>query len=631
LDSGSWKALKTGMLLALSLQLAFSATVLADDSASSFGSILPQSSVGGGGPFRTQSPFSDMLRAPSSGTSPGDNFSAPSMGAGGSPVTGGGPAFPSMGNSSLDDSNQQSSSASAGTDISNSLGDQRVNAWYKFLEPSLNLSRQLESQRKRLLSIVPMPLDLRGAAAVKSDNRFILLRAENSPDYACFKTIYGLVFARAGALAIVTTGKNVRLMNLNGKEKDVLFQLSNGQVITLGPGSEMVISKYLDNHEVNVPDSIARRGFTKPMRCNDLSMAFSQFSYATLFAVPEMHYFLKTQNKTYVESLNGLVAKLDEIRGTSNFKTALTEEQLKARRKQLEQNYIASGANKQQTVALRPAINASARISSPIQTPPALDEKSPAMKSQADRAAEEGKRKENARKLAAEEKRKNARAKLEQENRKIAEDRAIEEQRQMAIAKAKSEDARSKQEALQKKLAKKKANSADAAAAAAVRSDDDARVESTAAGAAGKGEGAARRILGSLPSMKWKSGAGAVLPKPGKSTAARSSSSISTNTSAPSGPVKMLLPKMVPTEDTPPEIAKLLLDAIQEEKNARALRKKADKCMSYVDCGMLSYEQQKKMLIEARQHIKDANEAEERCQALRRQAQTASSGRASVQ
>ena len=622
--------MKTGILLALSLQLALSAAVLADESGSSFGNILPQSSVGAGGPFRAQSPFSDMLRAPSSASSPGDNFSAPSMGAGETPVTGRGPAFPSMGNSSLDDSSQQSSSA--GTDISNSLGDQRVNAWYKFLEPSLNLSRQLEAQRKRLLSIVPMPLDLRGAAAVKSDNRFILLRAANSPDYACFKTIYGLVFARAAALAIVATGKNVRLMNLNGKEKDVLFQLSNGQVITLGPGSEMVISKYLDNHEVNVPDSIARRGFTKPMRCNDLSMAFSQFSYATLFAVPEMHYFLKTQNQTYVESLNGLVAKLDEIRGTSNFKTALTEEQLKASRKQLEQNNIASGASKQQTVALRPAINASARLSSPNQTPPALDQKSPALKSQANKAAQETKRKENARKLAAEDRRKSATAKLEQENRRIAEDRAIEEQRQMAIAKSKSEDARSRQEALQKKLAKKKANSADlAAAAAAVRSDDDARVESTAVGAAGKGEGAARRILGSLPSMKWKAGAGAVVPKSSKSTATHSNSSISTTYTAPSGPVKMLLPKMVPTEDTPPQIAKLLLDAIQEEKNARILRKKADKCMSFVDCGMLSYEQQKKMLIEARQHIKDANEAEERCQALRRQAQTASCGQASVQ
>ena len=92
-----------------------------------------------------------------------------------------------------------------------------------------------------------------------------------------------------------------------------------------------------------------------------------------------------------------------------------------------------------------------------------------------------------------------------------------------------------------------------------------------------------------------------------------------------------MLPRIVPTADTPPAIAKLLNNALQEEKNASNLRKKADKCMALADCGMLCYEQQKKMLIEARQRIKEANEADERCQTLRRQAQMASSGRAGVQ
>jgi len=87
---------------------------------------------------------------------------------------------------------------------------------------------------------------------------------------------------------------------------------------------------------------------------------------------------------------------------------------------------------------------------------------------------------------------------------------------------------------------------------------------------------------------------------------------------SPSGSPKYLLPRQVPGPDTPPAIAKLLVDANREEKNAIVLRKKADKCMEYASSGLMSYEQQKKMEIAARQNIKQADEAEERCQELRR-------------
>lgn len=616
LDSGSWKYLRTGVLLACTLQLVLASTALAQESRSSFGSILPQSG-GDTGTFRARSPLGDMLNSPASGQSPADSFSMPSIG-GGSPMA---PA------SSFGASDPLSAPASDPNSSSSNYTEQRctpagdsVTAWYKFLEPSLNLARQLEAQRKKLLSIVPMPLDLRGAAAVKSENRLVLLRAEKSPDYACFKTIYGLLFARSGALVMVATGKNVRVMNLNGKEKDVLFQLTNGQVITVGPGSEMIISKNLDAHDVNVADSIARRGFTKPMKCNDLQMAFAQFLHSSLFAQPEMHYFLKTQNQTSVDALNSTVAKLNEIRGNTGFKVALTDDELKARRKDLS-NTVNAGKTRVPLVALKPAKQPGANPTV------AKDQKSPV---QIAFEEQEAKRKENARKIAAEEKRKSAigkaeaerraaSAKSEEEKRKLAEAKAIEEQRRIAIAKAKAEDAREKQEAIQRKLAKKKANTADvAAAAAAVRGDDSVQVDTTVAS---NEKSTARRILGSLPSMKRKDAD--ALPKPVK--AARPSSTSTASRPSANGPIKMILPRVVPTDDTPPEIAKLLLDALQEEKNARALRKKADKCMSFADCGMLSYEQQKKMLIEARQHLKDASEAEERCQALRKQAMTASS------
>jgi hypothetical protein len=200
----------------------------------------------------------------------------------------------------------------------------KTSAWYKFLDPSLNLARTLgQAERHRLLSIVPMPLDIRGRDKVKSDNRVVLLRADNTADYACFKTIWGSLFGRSGSLILVSSsGLVVRMLNLNGREKDVLFKLPNGQVVTVGPGSEMVVSKELSLYDIGAADGIARRGLSRIMKCSDLQLAFSQFSHASVFELPELKFFTKNQKAADLAPLASTVSRLNEIRGTAGFTQA---------------------------------------------------------------------------------------------------------------------------------------------------------------------------------------------------------------------------------------------------------------------------------------------------------------------
>ena len=213
----------------------------------------------------------------------------------------------------------------------------KTTAWYKFLDPSLNLTRTLEeSERKRLLSTVPLPPSLSRSGERTKGSEYvhtIILRAEAKPEYAAFKTTYGSLFARSNSTLLVSnTAKVMRIFNLTGYERDVLFKLANGQIIAIGPGSEMIISKSLNPTELNANDGIARRGFTRTMRCNELSMAFSQFSMPSILDLAEFKYFKKTQDAKISESLNKAVEALDTLRGTEGFHKVLSADEQRTRK-----------------------------------------------------------------------------------------------------------------------------------------------------------------------------------------------------------------------------------------------------------------------------------------------------------
>lgn len=215
----------------------------------------------------------------------------------------------------------------------------KTNAWYKFLDPSLNLTRTLEeSERKNILPIVPIPPSIskpvKGAEYVHT----VILKADSKPEYGAFKTGFGSLFGRSGSIIMVSsTARATRIFNVNGYERDVLFKLPNGQIIAVGPGSEMMISKNLNANELNAHDGIARRGFTRTMRCSELSMAFAQYSLPSLLEVPEFRFFQKNQDQKVTASLQKTADALDSMRGNEGFHKVLSLEEQQIRRQKAKE------------------------------------------------------------------------------------------------------------------------------------------------------------------------------------------------------------------------------------------------------------------------------------------------------
>lgn len=554
---------------------AASLSAAADDGSglgsTNFGNILPQAGLGQAGPFSAPS-FGDNL--PSS-------YNRDAL----SPEE-----FPGL--------SQQGESPTQPTTISLD----RPNAWYKFLEPSLSLTRALEeSERKHLLSIVPVPLNLRPTDPHKSENRIVLLRADNSQNYACFKTVYGGVYARNDALLLVSSGKVVRISNISGKEKDLVFKLPNGQMILIGPGSEMVISRSLAAQDLNATDGVARRGFTRPMKCSDLQMAFAQFSFQTMLELPELKYFCAHQNATYMEGLNATISMLNGIRGQGGFRTAVQPNE--------------SVLQKAKNPAAKPLALAGKSLPdsdrSKVQT----------------RTEDEQKQKQIAEQKAA----------GERKQKQIVEQRTQNERKQKQLAEQKAENERKQKQLAAKRLKDEQAllSTAEIVQPEGPRKLRKAQAKSEPARQIAESETAARRSeplsaaqkaekqkmlrprLSSLSEKVKNSFAYNVFEPPAK-------------TAQSAGASRKLLPRKLPGPGTPPDIAKLLLDAEQEEKLSISLRKKADKCMAFIDGGLMGPEQQKRMMIEAKRHLQDAAAAEERCQALRRQVEIAETGRSSL-
>lgn len=221
----------------------------------------------------------------------------------------------------------------------------KTNAWYKFLDPSLNLTRTLEeSERKNILPIVPIPPSISKNGKGSEYVHTVILRADAKAEYGAFKTGFGSLFGRSGSIIMVTsTGKATRIFNVNGYERDVLFKLSNGQIIAIGPGSEMMISKNLNANELNANDGIARRGFTRTMRCAELNMAFAQYSLPSLLEVPEFRFFQKNQDPKVSASLQKTADALDSMRGNEGFHKVLSQqEQLVKRQKSKEHDQAES-------------------------------------------------------------------------------------------------------------------------------------------------------------------------------------------------------------------------------------------------------------------------------------------------
>lgn len=215
----------------------------------------------------------------------------------------------------------------------------KTNAWYKFLDPSLNLTRTLEeSERKNILPIVPIPPSISKPAKGAEYVHTVILKADSKPDYGAFKTGFGSLFGRSGSIIMVSnTARSTRIFNVNGYERDVLFKLPNGQIIAVGPGSEMMISKNLNANELNAHDGIARRGFTRTMRCSELSMAFAQYSLPSLLEVPEFRFFQKNQDQKVTASLQKTADALDSMRGNEGFHKVLSLEEQQIRRQKAKE------------------------------------------------------------------------------------------------------------------------------------------------------------------------------------------------------------------------------------------------------------------------------------------------------
>lgn len=198
--------------------------------------------------------------------------------------------------------------------------------WYRYMTLGADLSRELqESERKCLLPIVPTPPNLRAVEQKsRKDCHYVLLRAPNNERYGSYRTIYGHVFAKAGAVVFVANmQQTVRVFNLNGKEGHVLYKMNNGQLLCVGAGTEMVIAPSLENVSLNPPDGLARRGVTRLPKDGQTQLAFSQFSFDSFFELPEMKHFLSTQGSSSVEPLKKIVEQLNAIRGVANFRKGL--------------------------------------------------------------------------------------------------------------------------------------------------------------------------------------------------------------------------------------------------------------------------------------------------------------------
>lgn len=581
--------------------------------ASNFGRVLPSGGYGQG-PFHADLPLSQGS-LPSSG-----EFSAAQAVFGTSGMDGG---------AVLQTSEKTQASASFPID--------RPRAWYKFLEPSLNLARALEeSERKRILSVVPVPMNLNGTESRDKQWRVILLRAGSIADYACFKTICGSVFARSGAVLVLSSSaKAVRILNLNGKEKDILFKLSNGQVITVGPGSEMVISKHLSSHDLNIQDSIARRGFTQVMKCNEQNMAFCQYSYETALKVPELKFFFEHQSSEFQKSMNATIAGLNEIRGKNGFKFALSE--------------LASANSSKLVLPKKDELRASASLKAAEKAPG--KEESVALLKAGQAIAQKSKRQVSslthkqesiaAMQIAGSEMESGSNLSLERKRREEKAKKAAQAQEAIAGEKEKklAQEARALQES---KLLKAKAareakelekaerlSRQERAKELAVTKNNEAKVaEKSSLSSFGSKLKLAAKKMSEVQASAPRAGAQTGVPKKDSRGAGTSGAvEIASLPKRNSSETRHLLPRKLPGPNTPPEIAKLLLEADKEEKLAASLRKKADKCIAFAEGGLMNPEQQRRMMMEAKRHLQESNQAEERCQALRRQAEIADNGK----
>lgn len=504
-------------------------------------------------------------------------------------------------------------------------GLDRPKAWYKFLEPSLNLARSLEeSERKRLLSIVPVPLNLLSARPQSSDSRVALLRAGAAADYACFKTICGNLFARSNALLlVVSSSKTVRVLNISAKEKDLLFKLANGQVITIGPGSELIVAKHLLSTDLLAQDNIARRGFTPLMKCSDMSMVFCQFSYESALQTPELKYFIAHQSPDYQKTLKAKIASINEIRGIGGFRSAVEQQALQKKLAYQHSSSKNTRAGQKKAEAERPLPADKGKNRADLIKQIAESENAQASKNL---AKTESASQEKAKQLAAQEKAKQLAAQEKAKQlaaQQKAKQLAAQEKAKQLAAQEKAKQLAAKEKA--KQLAEEKSKKAAQERARQIAAEENERQagqeKQFPAAAAAKSFNGKLKDLAFLKqpkeaSKKSKQGAtetGRVLSKKPEQVS--------------SEPLKALLPRKLPGPDTPPDIAKLLLDADKEEKLAYSFKKKADKCISFAESGLMNPEQQGRMMLEAKRHLRDARAAEERCQTLRRQAEIATNGK----
>lgn len=209
---------------------------------------------------------------------------------------------------------------------------ERSSPWYRYMTLGPDLARELQESEHLLLPIAPVPLNIR--ADNQKRDHVVLLRASNSERFASFRTAYGHVFAKSNVVVLVSTSqKIVRICNLNGKEGQVLFKLSNGQLICIGAGSEMIIAPGLENISLNANDGLARRGITRLPKDAQLQMAFAQFSFDSFFELPEVKYFRSTLDGASRSSLDSTAAYLDGIRGVTGFRKAIAVERLPVARK----------------------------------------------------------------------------------------------------------------------------------------------------------------------------------------------------------------------------------------------------------------------------------------------------------
>ncbi len=135
-------------------------------------------------------------------------------------------------------------------------------------------------------------------------------------------TAFGRVLIRAGARAIVMRSpRRARVLNLTGQRHCVIFQESSGELIGIGPGTELVVSAKEHQESLFPKDGIARRSSRHLVHGGQTRMALVEIQPATVLkAAGFSHKNATAPERRIYQSIAKSAAILATMRGTNGFR-----------------------------------------------------------------------------------------------------------------------------------------------------------------------------------------------------------------------------------------------------------------------------------------------------------------------